>query len=75
MQFDQAKVNHLPALQSNHCPLFIFSNDFASLNALDKPFRFQATWMTHDNFSQFIHEKWNIQMPLIPLLQTLSKDL
>ena len=75
LQFENAKVKHLPALQSDHCPLLISSNGFAPLEALNKPFRFQAAWMTHSNFTDFIQGKWNAHLPLIPMLHSLSQDL
>ncbi|XP_021861386.2 uncharacterized protein [Spinacia oleracea] len=40
LRFDSGGVKHLPALQSDHCPLLISSNGFAPLSALNRPFRF-----------------------------------
>ncbi|XP_074277012.1 uncharacterized protein LOC141600668 [Silene latifolia] len=56
-QFSEASVRHLPAFQSYHCPLLISPNGFAPLSSVQRPFRFQAAWMTHENFSEFI--RWN----------------
>ena len=75
LQFDKARVKHLPALQSDHCPLLISPNGFAPLDALARPFRFQAAWLTHEAFSEFLADKWKVDTPLIPLLHSLSDDL
>lgn len=57
LYFDQARVKHLPALQPDHCPILISSNGFAPLASLDKPFRFQAAWLTHESFTDFFSRK------------------
>ncbi|XP_021754411.1 uncharacterized protein LOC110719729 [Chenopodium quinoa] len=56
-RFDKAAMKHLPAIHSDHCPILISPNGFAPLQALHRPFRFQATWMTHENFKDFIAQK------------------
>lgn len=73
--FDRARVKHLPAIQSDHCPLLISCNGFAPLEALNRPFRFQAAWLNHEAFSEFLAEKWNKEESLVPLLKNLSKEL
>ncbi|XP_021762980.1 uncharacterized protein LOC110727706 [Chenopodium quinoa] len=75
MRFDKAQMRHLPALQSDHCPIFISPNGFVPLEAVNRPFRFQAAWLTHEKFSDFIHEKWDSTAPLVPKLKALSSDL
>ncbi|KAL2922450.1 Protein YABBY 2 [Bienertia sinuspersici] len=74
-RFDQASMKHLPTIQSDHCPLLISSNGFAPLSSINKPFRFQAAWMTHENFQEFIQSNWASNSPLIPALEALSNDL
>lgn len=59
LRFDHARVKHLPALQSDHSPLLISPNGFAPLSSIVHPFRFQASWLSHEKFSEFVHEKWN----------------
>lgn len=63
LQFDQAYVKHLPALPSDHCPLLLSCNGFTPLGSLNKPFRFQAAWLTHEHFSDFIKSQWNTNTP------------
>lgn len=59
LRFENAKVKHSPAFQSDHCPIFISPNRFVPLQAINRPFRFQASWLTHENFQEFVGEKWN----------------
>ncbi|KAL2938810.1 hypothetical protein RDABS01_022259 [Bienertia sinuspersici] len=49
LAFKNALVKHLPANQSDHCPIFISPIGFSPLTSINKPFRFQATWLTHEN--------------------------
>ncbi|XP_021717958.1 uncharacterized protein LOC110685744 [Chenopodium quinoa] len=74
-RFDNAAMKHLPAIHSDHCPILISPNGFVPLQTLHRPFRFQATWMTHENFKEFVAQKWDNNSPLVPALSKLSKDL
>ncbi|KAL2899374.1 hypothetical protein RDABS01_024456 [Bienertia sinuspersici] len=73
--YTQARVKHLPAIQSDHCPLLISSNGFAPLNSLNRPFRFQAAWLTHEKFQDLMKESWDSNAPLIPHLKDFSNKL
>lgn len=75
LRFGAAHVKHLPAVQSDHCPLFISPNFFAPIQTINKPFRFQATCLTHEKFSEFIHQKWDRNGNLITSLENLSLEL
>ncbi|XP_056698701.1 uncharacterized protein [Spinacia oleracea] len=75
LRFDKAKVKHLLASHSDHCPIFISPNGFALMNSLSRPFRFQATWISHENFNDFVSEKWNNSSSLIHALSQLAEDL
>lgn len=33
-----------------------------------RPFRFQAAWITHENFTLFLTQNWDINTPLYPVL-------
>ena len=75
MRFERAKMRHLPAIQSDHCPLFISPNGFVPLQELHRPFKFQATWLTHENFQEFVREKWDSTTSLVPALDKLATEL
>ncbi|XP_021726206.1 uncharacterized protein LOC110693390 [Chenopodium quinoa] len=73
--FDKARVKHFPAIQSDHCPLLISPNGFAPLETLYRPFCFQAAWLSHENFNEFLCDKWRTDIPLMNLLKSFSSDL
>ncbi|CAL8164318.1 unnamed protein product [Prunus armeniaca] len=56
--FPEANLSHLPRVNSDHCPIMV---RFSSAHLPDKdcvPFRFQAMWFTHPEFSEFITKLW-----------------
>ncbi|XP_074287770.1 uncharacterized protein LOC141612921 [Silene latifolia] len=73
--FENAMVRHLPALASDHCPLLISPNGFAPLAAVNRPFRFQACWLTHEKFKEFIDKNWSQQGAFTERLDRLSSKL
>ncbi|KAL2940377.1 hypothetical protein RDABS01_028829 [Bienertia sinuspersici] len=75
LKFEQAKMKHLPAVHSDHCPIFISPNGFVLLQSLHRPFRFQAARLTHENFKEFFQENWDTGKDLMPALSKLSSDL
>ncbi|KAL2896602.1 Schlafen family member 12-like [Bienertia sinuspersici] len=80
-RFSAASVRYLPTIQSDHCPLLISPNGFVPLEALNKPFRFQAAWLTHEKFQEFMYSNWSNEAPLVPFfilftqLQQWNKDV
>ncbi|XP_074265135.1 uncharacterized protein LOC141587559 [Silene latifolia] len=74
-RFENASVKHLPAYQSDHSPLLISPNGFAPLQSVRKPFRFQAAWLTHEKFTEFVDESWTVGSSLVDQLSSLSHKL
>ncbi|XP_074289440.1 uncharacterized protein LOC141614592 [Silene latifolia] len=74
-RFENATVKHFPAYQSDHCPLFISPNGFVPLQSVQKPFRFQAAWLTHEKFAEFVSESWSVGSSLVDQLSSLSHKL
>ncbi|XP_021766581.1 uncharacterized protein LOC110731038 [Chenopodium quinoa] len=75
LQFANAASKNLLAIGSDHCPVLIAPNGFAPISNVNKPFKFQAAWLTHENFRSFIEEKWDKNAPLIPHLEKIANDL
>ncbi|KAK9691696.1 hypothetical protein RND81_09G212700 [Saponaria officinalis] len=73
--FEDAMVRHLPAIQSDHCPLLISPNGFAPLNAVRRPFHFQACWLTHEKFQEFLNDNWPSNGIFPARLECLSRKL
>jgi len=70
-----ATVYHLLQNQLDHCPFIIDPNGYAPLEDIQRPFGFQATWLSHDKFKEYLYEHWNAHTSLYPLLQHLSDAL
>ncbi|XP_021717952.1 uncharacterized protein LOC110685739 [Chenopodium quinoa] len=76
LRFANAAAKNLPAIQSDHCPIIISPNGFAPISSINKSFKFQAAWLTHDEyFRNFVEEKWDKEAPLIPHLNKFAQDL
>jgi len=43
--------------------------------AIQRPFRFQAAWLSYDKSEECLRDNWNIHMPLYLLLHHLSNAL
>ena len=75
--FPEAFVRHLPRRCSDHCPLLISLISDKIPSAELKPFRFEAMWLKHCLFPEFIQAEWkNLERSvskkldmLIPLLR------
>ncbi|KAJ4825140.1 hypothetical protein Tsubulata_008675 [Turnera subulata] len=70
-QFPEASVLHLPRVGSNHCPILI-RNGSSPPPIANCPFRFQAAWLTHQDFPQFVSENWNNSMDLYDSVQEFT---
>lgn len=48
--FPDAFIRHLPRTRSDHCPILLqlYSNNVVNRQAI--PFKFQAMWMTHEDY-------------------------
>lgn len=73
--FPEAKVIHLPIIQSDHAPLLIKLND--KKNSLCRgSFRFQAAWLTHEEFPKVIRKEWdgkeNMEENIVKMANVLS---
>ncbi|CAL9010471.1 unnamed protein product [Prunus brigantina] len=56
--FPEANVQHLPRTTSDHNPIKIkLSSHFVASPHL-RPFRFEAMWMQHEHFHEFISDVW-----------------
>ena len=75
LRFEKAQVKHLPAVQSDHCPIVISPNGFIPLQTSTRPFKFQAAWMSHEQFQTFLSANWQTEEPLGVALQDLAQKL
>lgn len=53
-QFAEANVKHLLRTKSDHCPITICLSFCFHASPLHRPFRFEAMWLKHEDFHDFI---------------------
>ena len=57
--YPEASVKVLPRAYSDHSPLIVYAEDMHSLNPSNRPFRFEATWMSHTGLLDVINSSWS----------------
>ncbi|XP_057418459.1 uncharacterized protein LOC130712657 [Lotus japonicus] len=57
--FPESVVLHLPQLKSDHKPLLLAVSGIVEHRAFSRPFRFQAGWLTHDDFPRLMNTSWD----------------
>lgn len=56
--FSEAFIQHLAKTKSDHCPILLQLHSNVSINRNSSPFRFQAMWLSHENYADFIDSSW-----------------
>ncbi|KAF7815394.1 putative ribonuclease H protein At1g65750 family [Senna tora] len=57
--FPEASVMHLPRLKSEHSPILVRLHSVNDLGVeRNRPFRFLASWLLHDNFHNVVKDSW-----------------
>src|SRR4051812_19053371 len=62
-------VHHLSHSHSDHCPLLLDLNGSKSRRLGERPFKFQAAWMHHKEFANWVAEEWSYQGDLNAVLR------
>ncbi|XP_056698563.1 uncharacterized protein [Spinacia oleracea] len=75
LRFEEGAVCHLPKNMSDHCPIIVSSGGFAPIPTSLRPFRFQAAWLNHDKFDNFVSSNWNRTEPIVPLQKEFASRL
>ncbi|CAL1406444.1 unnamed protein product [Linum trigynum] len=73
--YPNTSVMHLPRLQSDHSPLLTTASSPGAAPTTDRPFRFEAAWLTHTNFKDFVGSAWEGNAPLHSALASLAGSL
>lgn len=76
--FPEATVSHLPNIYSDHTPLLIDLLGAIPLQIfiLQRPFRFQAAWLTHLEFRPFfVMDSWENSLPLNEALVSFTEKV
>lgn len=61
LRFQDAFIKHLDHLKSDHRPLLICFLKEKRRNMRRRPFRFEAAWLSHDDFSGFVRRCWGLE--------------
>lgn len=63
------KLNRITA------PILISNNGFAPIPRTIRPFRFQAAWLNHQVFHDFVLHNWKNEAPIVPFLKEFASQL
>ncbi|CAN1131439.1 Transposon TX1 uncharacterized 149 kDa protein [Linum perenne] len=67
--FPDAATFHLERLKSDHRPLLVRTNKGRRYDSNLRPFRFNAAWFGHENFTNFLDQAWRRERDLCSSLQ------
>nr|KYP70172.1 hypothetical protein KK1_009383 [Cajanus cajan] len=59
VDFPKAEVTHLNPLKSDHVPILLKLSPPNVVCGTRRPFRFEAAWLTHDNFQEVVKKSWS----------------
>jgi len=74
LKHDEGFAKVLPRVQSDHHPIMVISEEELS-NGVDRPFRFEVAWITHEDFNSLMHEKWDKRFDLLHNISSLTPHL
>ncbi|CAN0877256.1 LINE-1 retrotransposable element ORF2 protein [Linum grandiflorum] len=66
---------HLPKLKSDHRPIQVFLDNSNTPIRLDRPFRFNAAWLSHEDFNRLLGDEWLSGEGLVFSLQEFKNKL
>ena len=75
LRFQDGGVRHLIRHQSDYAPILISTTGFSSPVASRKRFKFQAAWLLHKGFEEFISRMWMASTPVNVTLKALTERL
>ncbi|KAJ7978484.1 Retrotransposon protein, putative, Ty3-gypsy subclass [Quillaja saponaria] len=73
-QFSKAVVKVLPRLKLDHNPLLIDTMGL-DFEKCQRPFRFEAMWITHKDFQNFMRQHWDSSIQAVDMLRKLVEPI
>ncbi|KAL5751925.1 hypothetical protein ACOSQ2_022432 [Xanthoceras sorbifolium] len=61
IKYAEGFIRHLPRVNSDHCPLLLHTRSHHIPRGGLKPFRFEAMWLKHDHFDDFVNLNWKLR--------------
>lgn len=71
----EASLFHLPRISSDHRPLLMHLYYPSQALSNVHPFKFQATWLTHESFKQFVKDNWRQRECFMRTVASITEDL
>lgn len=56
--FPEAQVTHCAHSYSDHTPILLHTGGMRQVRLGERPLRFQAAWLTHNKFKEFVSVNW-----------------
>lgn len=75
VRFEEASIYHIPNFKSDHIPLWLKFKEASGYSRGKRPFRFLASWMTHDDFPGLVARNWNYQEEWNSNISSLTRVL
>lgn len=77
--FPEGTVRTLPCTYSDHSSLVVFTQGMHSLHPPNRPFRFEAVWLSHPSFTEVVqhsqHSWLNMNNNLIEAIKTFTHNV
>ncbi|GAU43787.1 hypothetical protein TSUD_378120 [Trifolium subterraneum] len=74
LRYHEGYAKVLPRIHSDHHPITILFEGNPNVGR-NRPFRFEAAWVTHEDFHKFLKDKWSGGSNLVHRLHDLTPQL
>ncbi|GLT60154.1 hypothetical protein SLA2020_329350 [Shorea laevis] len=73
--FPEAFVQNLPRTRGDHCPIILNTKRLDIPSRSQRPFRFEAAWLTHPSFKNLLINSWNPDVSLHNALTIFTREV
>ncbi|XP_028067839.1 uncharacterized protein LOC114270505 [Camellia sinensis] len=72
--FLEGAVQNLPRTYSDHSPLMVYTEGITKLSPINRPFHFEAAWLSHPSYKDIVNLSWNHESFLQENLSSLATN-